>query len=132
MFIPAIQASYSYDGIPFTIASQGTVNGGVYIEGGHGLEFPPYSQEFDVPDGHIRWARLYVGIWGGKEEYEGWVQVDMNDKSMDKVPLLGINDDSTNVYCSGHGVYWVYYDVTDIVVNGENAVIIKTSQGEPR
>ncbi len=131
IFIPAVQASYSYYGIPFTIASQGTVNGGVYIDGGHGLEFPPYSQEFDVPDGHIRWARLYVGIWGGKEEYEGWVQVDMNGKSKDKVPLLGINDDSTNVYCSGHGVYWVYYDVTDIVVNGENAVIIETSQGEP-
>jgi subtilase family serine protease len=131
MFIPVVQATYSYDGIPFTIASQGTVNGGVYIDGGHGLEFPPYSQEFDVPDGHIRWARLYVGIWGGKEEYEGWVQVDMNDKSMDKVPLLGINDDSSNVYCSGHGVYWVYYDVTDIVVNGDNTVIIKTSQGEP-
>ncbi|MCG7847903.1 MAG: DUF3344 domain-containing protein [ANME-2 cluster archaeon] len=131
MFIPAVQASYSYDGIPFTIASQGTLNGGVYIDGGHGLEFPPYSQEFDVPDGHIRWARLYVGIWGGKEEYEGWVQVDMNGKSMDKVPLLGINDDSTNVYCSGHGVYWVYYDVTDITINGENTVIIETSQGEP-
>jgi subtilase family serine protease len=130
IFIPAVQASYSYDGIPFTIASQGTVNGGVYINGGHGLEFPPYSREFDVPDGHIRWARLYVGIWGGKEEYEGWVQVDMNDKSMDKVPLLGINDDSSNVYCSGHGVYWVYYDVTDIVVNGDNTVIIETSQGE--
>ena len=131
IFIPAVQASYSYDGIPFTIASQGTVNGGVYIDGGHGMEFPPYSQRFDVPDGHIRWARLYVGIWGGKEEYEGWVQVDMNGKSMDKVPLLGINDDSTNVYCSGHGVYWVYYDVTDIVMNGENAVIIETSQVEP-
>ncbi len=131
MFIPAVQASYSYDGIPFTIASQGTVNGGVYIDGGHGLQFPPYSRDFDVPDGHIRWARLYVGIWGGKEEYEGWVQVDMNGKSMDKIPLLGINDDSSNVYCSGHGVYWVYYDVTDIVVNGENAVIIETSQGEP-
>jgi len=131
MFIPAVQASYSYDGIPFTIASQGTLNGGVYINGGHGLEFPPYSQEFDVPDGHIRWSRLYVGIWGGKEEYEGWIQVDMNGKSMDKVPLLGINDDSTNVYCSGHGVYWVYYDVTDITINGENTVIIETSQGEP-
>lgn len=131
IFIPAVQASYSYDGIPLTIASQGTVNGGVYIDGGHGLQFPPYSQEFDVPDGHIRWARLYVGIWGGKEEYEGWVQVDMNGKIIDKVPLLGINDDTTNVYCSGHGVYWVYYDVTDIVVNGENTVIIETSQGEP-
>ena len=130
IFIPAVQASYSHGGIPFTIASQGTVNGGVYIDGGHGLEFPPYSMEFDVPDGHIRWARLYVGIWGGKEEYEGWVRVDMNDKSMDKVPLMGINDDSSNVYCSGHGVYWVYYDVTDIVVNNENAVIIETSQGE--
>jgi len=131
IFIPAVQASYSYDGIPLTIASQGTLNGGVYIDGGHGLEFPPYSQEFDMPDGHTRWARLYVGVWGGKEEYEGWVQVDMNGKSMDEIPLLGINDDSKNVYCSGHGVYWVYYDVTDIVVNGENEVIIETSQGKP-
>ncbi len=131
IFIPAVQASYSFEGIPFEIASQGTVNGGVYIDGGHGLGFPPYSQEFDVPDGHIRWARLYVGIWGGKEEYEGWVQANLNGNSLDKVPLLGINDDSSNVYCSGHGVYWVYYDVTDIVVNGGNTVIIETSQGEP-
>jgi subtilase family serine protease len=131
LYIPAVQASYSFDGIPFQIASQGTVNGGVYIDGGHGMQFPPYSREFNVPDGYIRWARLYVGIWGGKEEYEGWVQVDMNSKSMDKVPLLGISDENTNVYCSGHGVYWVYYDVTDIIINRENTVIIKTSQGEP-
>jgi subtilase family serine protease len=131
MFIPAVQASYAYDGIPFTIASQGTVNGGVYIDGGHGLGFPPYSREFDVPDGYIRWSRLYVGVWGGREEYEGWVQIDMNGKIMDKVPLLGINDDSPNVYCSGHGVYWVYFDVTDIAANGKNTVIIRTSQGEP-
>jgi subtilase family serine protease len=131
LFIPAVHASYSYDGIPFAIASQGTVNGGIYIDGGHGLEFPPYSQEFDVPEGHIRWSHLYVGIWGGKEEYEGWVQVDLNGKILDKVPLLGISDESTNVYISGHGVYWVCFDVTDIVVNGENAVIIETSQGEP-
>ncbi len=54
----------------------------------------------------------------------------MNGKSMDKLPLLDINDDSSNVYCSGHGVYWVYYDVTDIVVNNENAVIIESRQGE--
>jgi len=131
MFIPAVQATYSYEGIPFRIASQGTLNGGVYIDGGHGLEFPPYSQEFDVPDGSIRWARLYVGIWGGKEEYEGWVRVDINGKSTDTVQLMGINDESTNVYCSGHGVYWVYYDATDIITNGKNTVMIETSQGEP-
>jgi subtilase family serine protease len=130
LFILPVKATYSYDSIPFRIASQGTVNGGVYIDGGHGLEFPPYSQEFDVPDGTIRWARLYVGIWGGKEEYDGWVQVDINGKNTDTVPLLGINDESTNVYCSGHGVYWVYYDATDIIINGKNTVNIETSQGE--
>ncbi|NIA02925.1 MAG: DUF3344 domain-containing protein [Nitrospirae bacterium] len=131
LFIPPVQATYSYEGIPFSIASQGTVNGGVYIDGGHGLGFPPYSQEFDVPDGSIRWARLYVGIWGGKEEYNGWVQVDINDKSTGTVPLMGIDDDSTNVYCSGHGVYWVYYNATDIITNGKNTIMIETSQGEP-
>jgi subtilase family serine protease len=130
LFILPVQATYSYDSIPFRIASQGTVNGGVYIDGGHGLEFPPYSQEFDVPDGTIRWARLYVGIWGGKEEYDGWVRVDLNGKNTDTVPLLGINDENTNVYCSGHGVYWVYYDATDIIINGKNTVNIETSQGE--
>jgi subtilase family serine protease len=131
LFIPATQAQYSFEGIPFEIATQGTVKGGLYIQGGHGLEFPPYPQKFDVPDGSIRWARLYVGVWGGTEKYEGWVQADLNGRSLDRVALLGMNDNSTNVYCSGNGVYWMSYEVTDIITKGENAVTVKTSRGEP-
>lgn len=132
LFVPATQARYSFEGIPFEIAAQGTVKGGVYIQGGHGLEFPPYSQKFDVPDGSIRWARLYVGVWGGTEKYEGWVQADLNGRSLERIALLGVNDEGTNVYCSGNGVYWVSYDVTGIITKGENAVIVNTSRGEPR
>jgi subtilase family serine protease len=131
LLIPTVQARYSFDGIPFQIATQGTVNGGLYIDGGHGLGFPPYSQTFHVPQVSIRWARLYIGVWGGNEKYEGWVQPDVSGHSLDKVALLGIDDDSTEVYCSGHGVYWVYYDVTDIITSGENVVTIWTSKGEP-
>lgn len=131
LFIPVTQARYSFDGIPFEIAAQGTVNGGVYIDGGHGLGFPPYVQEFDVPEGSIRWARLYIGIWGGTEKYDGWVQTDLNGKNLGKVALLGENDESPSIYCAGHGVYWVYYDVTGATTNGKNTATIETSHGEP-
>ncbi|MBN2489043.1 MAG: DUF3344 domain-containing protein [Methanosarcinaceae archaeon] len=131
LLIPVTQAQYAFDGIPFEIAAEGTVNGGVYIDGGHGLGFPPYSQDFYVPSGSIRWARLYIGAWGGTEMYEGWVRTDLNGNSLGNRLLLGINDDSENVYCAGHGVYWMYYDVTGDITNGENVVTIETSRGEP-
>ncbi|MCK4736046.1 MAG: DUF3344 domain-containing protein, partial [Methanophagales archaeon] len=44
--------------------------------------------------------------------------------------LLGENDDNPNVYCTGHGVYWVYYDVTDKASPGLNTAIADTSRGE--
>ena len=131
LFIPVTQARYSFDGIPFEIAAQGTVNGGIYIDGGHGLGFPPYVQEFDVPEGSVRWARLYVGIWGGTEKYDGWVRADLNGENLGKVVLLGENDENPNIYCAGHGVYWVYYDVTGATTNGKNIATIETSHGEP-
>nr|WP_269850169.1 hypothetical protein [Methanosarcina horonobensis] len=40
------------------------------MDGGHGLSFTPYAQKFDVPEGALRWARLYIGVWGGTENYE--------------------------------------------------------------
>jgi len=131
LLIPAVQAHYSFDGIPFEIAAQGIINGGLYIDGGHGLGFPPYSQEFNVPDGSLKWARLYFGIWGGTEKYEGWAQAKLNGNDLGKVELLGINDEHVNVYCAGHGVYWVYFDAIESITNGKNIAIIETSQGEP-
>jgi len=129
--IPLTGASYSFEGIPLTPDAQGTFRGEVYIDGGHGLTFPPYSQNFNVPDGTVRWARLYVGVWGGTENYEGWLRPEFNGQKLEQLPLAGVNDESKNVYCAGHGVYWVSYDVSNVTKNGENIVNILTSKGEP-
>jgi subtilase family serine protease len=131
LLIPVTQAHYSFNGKSLEIAAQGTINGGLYIDGGHGLSFPPYSHEFNVPDGSLKWARLYFGVWGGTEKYEGWAQAKLNGNDLGKVELLGINDEHVNVYCAGHGVYWVYFDATESITNGKNVAIIETSQGEP-
>jgi subtilase family serine protease len=129
--IPIALASYSYESIPFAPDAQGTLRGEVYIGGGHGLGFSPYSQNFDVPEGSVRWARLYIGVWGGTGDYEGWIQPEFNGQKLEQLQLAGINDENENVYCSGHGVYWVAYDVSNVTKSGENSVDILTSAGEP-
>jgi subtilase family serine protease len=127
------EAIYSFDGAPYTdkldIVAQGTLKGGVYIDGGYGLKFTPYAHTFDLPGG-IKWARLYAGVWGGTENYEGWMQVNFNGHDLGKTLLLGKNDENANVYCAGHGVYWVYYDVTDKLTYGPNMATANTSRGE--
>jgi hypothetical protein len=44
---PAI-ADYEFDGVPKTDeleeVEQGTVKGGIYVDGGHGVGFSPYTQ----------------------------------------------------------------------------------------
>jgi len=129
--IPLTGASYSFEGLPLTPDAQGTFQGEVYIDGGHGLAFPPYSENFSVPDGTVRWARLYIGVWGGTENYEGWVQPEFNGQKLEQLPLAGVNDESKDVYCAGHGVYWVSYDVSNVTKNGKNMVNVLTSKGEP-
>jgi subtilase family serine protease len=131
IFIPLTGASYSDEGIPFAPDAQGSFRGEVYIDGGHGLAFPPYLQNFNVPDGSIRWARLYIGVWGGTENYEGWVQPEFNGQTLRKLQLAGINDENKDVYCTGHGVYWISYDVSNLTKSGQNTVNVLTSKNEP-
>ena len=125
-------ADYNFDGVPFTDrldeVKQGTVKeGGVYVDGGHGVGFSPYTQSFNVPEGEITWARLYVGVWGGKEENTGSVAVTFNNKELETLELEGEKDTNPNVYCSGHGVYWIYYDVTDNTTSGPIDALVTTS-----
>jgi len=125
-------ADYNFDGVPFTDrldeVKQGTVKeGGIYVDGGHGVGFSPYTQSFNVPEGEVKWARLYVGVWGGKEENTGSVAVTFNDKELETLELEGEEDTNPNVYCSGHGVYWIYYDVTDNTTSGPVDAVVTTS-----
>jgi subtilase family serine protease len=128
-------ASYAFDGVPYPdkldLVAHGTFKGGIYVGESHRLDFPPCTRTFAVPEGvKVKWARLYVGVWGGTERYTGWAHTELNGYDLGKTPLLGENDDNPNVYCTGHGVYWVYYDVTDKVSPGLNTAIADTSRGE--
>ena len=129
------EAIYSFDGVPYTdkldLVAHGTFKGGVYVGESHRLDFPPCTRTFPVPeDVKVKWGRLYVGVWGGTERYTGWVHTTLNGHDLGKTFLRGENDDNPNVYCSGHGVYWVYYDVTDKVLSGLNTAVANTSRGE--
>ncbi|WP_269850135.1 DUF3344 domain-containing protein [Methanosarcina horonobensis] len=56
---------------------------------------------------------------------------EFNGQRLEKFQLAGANDENEDVYCAGHGVYWVSYDVSKLTKNGENNVEILTSSGEP-
>ncbi|NMX22135.1 hypothetical protein C5S30_06870, partial [ANME-1 cluster archaeon GoMg4] len=123
---PAL-ADYSENGVPVETRTSGTVNGGVFIgyEAWHGdisEGTTTLTGNFDVPDGEVEWARLYTGIWGGTEGNAGWAEVTFNGESgengLGQINLQGENDINPNVWCSGCGKHWMYYDVTDLVEQG--------------
>ncbi|NOR48638.1 MAG: DUF3344 domain-containing protein, partial [Methanosarcinaceae archaeon] len=119
-------AVYDFDGIPLDNVKHKTINGGVYVDGGHGLEYTPYTQAFTVPSGTIKYAKLYVGVWGGNNKSTGTIDTTFNGVNLGSKSLLGENDINTDVYASGFGTYWVSYDVTDDATSGSNTAIATT------
>jgi hypothetical protein len=64
LFCTPASANYNFDGFPVVTRTNGTVNGGVFIGSvGWTGEYAPLSASFNVPDGTVKWARLYTGIW---------------------------------------------------------------------
>ena len=130
-----VMALYDYDGFDITTASSGTmVNGEVYVGGGHGVEgtsYVPntYYQNFTIPYGNVTFARLYVGVWGGTENYDGYLETIFNGVTYPTLHLEGKDDTNPNVWCAGHGVHWVYYDVTSNTFPGFNKATANTWQG---
>jgi len=136
--VPA-SANYSYDGFDLKTMTNGTVQGGVYSSYGSngGLANDPYSTTYsNVPAGTVKWARLYVGIWGGTQAKTGWVNTTLNAGGtlhyLGNVTLNGINDNNpthssgTNAYSSGNGVWMVSYNCTDNVTSGSNTATATT------
>ena len=122
---PAL-AYYYYDGFPVETRVSGTVNGGVFID------YEPWdgttnlTLTTEVPNGTVKWARLYVGVWGGTEACQGWVNVTFNGvydgNGLGPIHLQGENDNNSNVWCSGHGKHWMYYNVTNLTTAGSTNV----------
>ena len=129
---PQAVADYNYDGVPSTNqlneVEQDIVYGSVYVDGGHGVGKSPYTQSFNVPEGEIKWAQLYVGVWGGSETKTGSVDVTFNNEELgETLELEGEADTNPNVYCSGHGVYWIVYNVKENQATGPVDAVVTTS-----
>ncbi len=122
LFCTPALANYNFNGFPVVTRDSGTVNGGVFIDSVPWAATTTLTGNFNVPTGNVIWARLYTGIWGGRPEYEGWVSVTFNgvddSNELGPIHLQGQNDTNPNVWCSGNGKYWIYYDVTDLVNAG--------------
>ena len=122
LFFVVKKVAYNFDGFPVETRVHGTVNGGVFIDYEPWAGTATLTGNFDAPKGDVKWARLYTGIWGGTEDYAGWVNVSFNGvygtNGLGPIHLQGKNDVNPNVWCSGHGKYWIYNDVTDLVNAG--------------
>jgi hypothetical protein len=128
------QANYTVNGTPLLTVKQGHVNGNVYVGGGHGLTITPYIHNFNVPAfTSVEWARLYVNVYGGTENYCAWVNTTFNSNAFPRVNIgnnnsdnvcKGYLDNNSNVYGAGHGIWLIYYNVTSLVQSGTNAVTI--------
>ncbi|MGB2727001.1 MAG: DUF3344 domain-containing protein [Halobacteriota archaeon] len=118
--VPAL-ACYNYDGWPVETreGASGTIIGGVFID------YEPWDGErtltgdFEVPEGDIEWARLYTGIWGGNPKSTYWHNVTFNGNELGPIHLEGENDINPNVWVSGSGKHWWWYDVAALTNAGE-------------
>ena len=111
-------ADWSPDGVAMCTTKHGTVNGGIYIEGGHGREYTTsYTQNFTVPNGTVKWARLYVSA-----KDTPWLNVSLNGHLLGNYTELANNPKVyANYKSDDHGMYWAYYDnAAEWVVNGSN------------
>jgi len=127
--IPAATASYDFEGFPLGVVAQGEIYGDVFTYGSYGLSNPPLTVTFTL-NSSPSYARSFCGIWGGNEMYTGWVEISVNGHAPERVILGGEDDSSEGVYVSGHGVYWIARDITDLLVQGDNTVTVTTSRGE--
>lgn len=133
MLVFPAAANWNYDGYPLTTSSNGTINGGVYVSDGdnHNTGFGDYITNFSVPDGTTHSARLYIDVWGMNEYNTGWINLTFNGHTYPPVFINGINDNNPNAWGSGHGVWWISYDVTNNVTPGaSNQAIVQRTLGD--
>jgi hypothetical protein len=110
-------ADWSPDGVAMRTIEHGTVNGGIYIGGGHGREYTTaYTQNFTVPNGTVKWARLYVSA-----KDTPWINVSLNGHQLGNYTDPRSDPEVYGCYLEDRSMYWAYYDnAADWIVNGTN------------
>ena len=121
LIIP-VSANYSQDGWPLETRASGTIFGGVFTDSVCWNEDTTLTLNSAVPDGVVRHAYLYTGIRSKSNTDTGSVEVTFNGDSssngLGTINLEGKNDSNDNVWCTGNGKYWIWYNVTDLVNPG--------------
>ena len=153
VLIAPAQANYNWHGFPLnSTTANGSINGTVNGSGGVYMDYVKGSTtaglgstadgNFTVPNGtNVKWAYLYVGIWGGTPCGIGWYNLTFNettyptrfignndtfecDQSSD-----GAKDDHYYNWGSTCGKWWVYYNMTDEVKLGADNYVNVTTDG---
>ena len=113
--------------------TNGTVAGTVHVEHESNTnDVKILSMEFHVPEGTIKWARVYWAIWGGNPTYEGWSNATFCNANECWENNLYIDDSCTQSetdgwYKGGSGSHIVYWNVTDEVSIGYNNLTVDQS-----
>ena len=106
------------NGTPLTEVASGKFRGDVFIGGGHGYtKENPYTESYDLPDGLVRFARLYIPVW----DYNPGVEVEpvLNGQSLGKIQ--GMPN-----YLAGFGVSLYALDVThQVIMNATNSLEVR-------
>jgi parallel beta-helix repeat protein len=128
VFSAPAMANYNFDGFPLQPRVSGTINGETFSDYVAWDGSTDITLTTTVPSGTIKYAYLYTGTWCGTEQNAGWVNVTFNGNGagvfdddgneLGPIYIAGENDVNPNVWCSGHGKSWWYYNVTSLVIPG--------------
>ena len=132
---------------PKSCGTNGTINGAVYVGGGDyiagGTSYAgnTATEIFDVPDGTIKWSRIYYHVWGGGTDANyGRVNVTFTNATggsvthstyCPNVSQITCNDcnqnESEGFYSGGSGTRWLYWNVTEHTTSGYNNATVDTT-----
>jgi len=106
------------DGTPLTEVASGKFKGDVFVAGGHGYtKENPYKEVFNLPEGLVRFARLYIPVWN----YDAGDELEpvFNGTSLGK--LQGMPN-----YLAAFGVATYALDITENVkMNSQNILEVR-------
>ena len=152
--MPACAQGNPGAGCPSTTKFYGTIHGDIYFERHGWMEKPSLTTVFDnVPEGEIKIARVYTGVWGGSPGKGGKFNITVNGvtsstyQACDPCPGApckeyqhlrcdalnwsgnsppNIPTDICHDYIAGCNVHFISYNATPYIHPGSNTITVKT------
>jgi len=128
VFSTPSMANYAFDGFDVAPRASGTLNGETFYDYAAWDGSTDITLTTNVPAGTVKYAYLYTGTWCGNPQNAGNVGVTFNGNGagtfcddgyeFGSIYITGENDVNPNVWCTGFGKSWWYYNVTSLVVPG--------------